>query len=626
MCSGDRGGSAGHFILQRGSALAGPAALFIGDAMYSMNSYRMGPIGAHSGCHSDFLVRYRAAVATKASEGIDALKEFYADIVALVADTRDLRAAWDYLARYGGDSPGPDNWRYADFDDREVWSVLRLLSRQLLCGDYAPGPERALKISKGPGRGMRTLRLQNILDRVVGRAIVQIWQPLLEPTFHLLSFGGRPALNRWHALAHAMRLASLYPCAAWITADIKNAFDSVPLGRLLDVVRSRFASPNLTTMISRVISNSANRGLRQGSPLSPLLMNLYLDHVLDKPWQREHPDCPLIRYVDDLLIICPQSQDPTNVHGELVRRLTPAGMLLKTDATASIHRLEEGEQFRWLGYRVACVSGKIRFQIPLDDEPGNWFDQLRESLAAAHSKPNSPLRANEIILSALENLAPCRGTFDKRSLYERIRDTAGTLSFEEIPEWRDFKIRLKAAHRRWKSVRESILSNRAAESNRRTKYRFGGHGRLDRGDYVVCTDGACLGNGDGGWAYVVLSPEGKARRKRFGRERETTNNEMELQSVIRALHSISRGSMVVVRTDSRYVADGINGALLRWQTQGWRAGGPGQLRALKHVELWQEMEMLMRRRWVRAEWVPAHAGDNWNEWCDRRAWRQARSY
>jgi integrase len=211
----------------------------------------------------------------------------------------------DYLRRHGGAAPGPNGKTYDDFTNREVWELLLAISRAIRSGTYRPGPDREVKIPKASGRGHRTLRLQNIEDRVVARAIVQIIQLLLDPGFDEYSYGYRPGLDRRHALATAIHLAETENRMRWVFEDAKDAFDNVPINRLLDIVRRRLpAAADLWVLIERVLENDTGRGLRQGSPLAPLMLNLYLDHFLDRVWRRLLPDTPLLRSADDLLVLC----------------------------------------------------------------------------------------------------------------------------------------------------------------------------------------------------------------------------------------------------------------------------------------------------------------------------------
>lgn len=109
-----------------------------------------------------------------------------------VADARNLRLAWDYLAHNGGQAAGPNGRHFADFERQETWDYVRVIGKAIQYGTYRPGPVRHKSIPKGTGRGNRTLTIANIEDRVVSRAVAQIIQPIYDPTFDDRSFGFRP--------------------------------------------------------------------------------------------------------------------------------------------------------------------------------------------------------------------------------------------------------------------------------------------------------------------------------------------------------------------------------------------------------------------------------------------------
>jgi retron-type reverse transcriptase len=216
-------------------------------------------------------------------------------LFARAIDTRNLRVAWDYLAASGGQAPGPDGWSYADLDHHETWALLRQLHRALEGGSYGPGPERRIQIPKTSGRGHRTLRLQNIVDRVVQRAVLQVLEPVLDPRFVDNSFGFRPRRGREQALARVEHLARHHQRWHWVTEDLQDAFDNVPLRRLEDILQQHLPEPRLRGLLARMLHTGRKRGLRQGGALSPLLLNVYLDHFLDRRWQQQQPDVPLLR-------------------------------------------------------------------------------------------------------------------------------------------------------------------------------------------------------------------------------------------------------------------------------------------------------------------------------------------
>ncbi len=100
------------------------------------------------------------------------------------------------------------------------------------------------------------------------------------------------------------------------------------------------------------------------------------------------------------------------------------------------------------------------------------------------------------------------------------------------------------------------------------------------------TDGACSGNpGPGGWAALLRA--GEHERVLSGGEPLTTNNRMELKSVVEGLRALNRPCRVRVHLDSSYVKNAFtNGWLARWQRNGWTTSGK---QPVKNRELWQEL-------------------------------------
>ena len=78
-------------------------------------------------------------------------------------------------------------------------------------------------------------------------------------------------------------------------------------------------------------------------------------------------------------------------------------------------------------------------------------------------------------------------------------------------------------------------------------------------DVLLFTDGACSGNpGPGGWAFILRHPASGKELEQSGGEAKTTNNRMELLSVIRGLEALRRPSQVELFTDSEYVRQGLS--------------------------------------------------------------------
>ena len=130
------------------------------------------------------------------------------------------------------------------------------------------------------------------------------------------------------------------------------------------------------------------------------------------------------------------------------------------------------------------------------------------------------------------------------------------------------------------------------------------------------TDGACSGNpGPGGWAALLRM--GEHERLLSGGEPLTTNNRMEITSVVEGLRALNRPCRVRVHLDSSYVKNAFtNGWLVRWQRNGWRNSGK---QPVKNRELWQQLLDEASRHAIEWVKVTGHSGVEDNERVDRLA-------
>jgi ribonuclease HI len=126
---------------------------------------------------------------------------------------------------------------------------------------------------------------------------------------------------------------------------------------------------------------------------------------------------------------------------------------------------------------------------------------------------------------------------------------------------------------------------------------------------TIYTDGASRGNpGPGGYGAVLLS--GHHRKELSEGFRLTTNNRMELLSVIKALEALKKeGSEVIVYSDSKYVVDAVE---KKW-VFGWEKK---QFAKKKNADLWMRFLRIYRRHKVRFQWVRGHASNEMNNYCD----------
>ncbi|MDB5312703.1 MAG: Retron-type reverse transcriptase [Gemmataceae bacterium] len=316
------------------------------------------PVLAHAGTREAVLARHVAEAAEVARAGGQPPPAFLEDLFDRVSDTRILGLAARDVARDGGPARGADRIGPDDLNDRDWWTLVRSLRRALRRGWYHPGDELKVQIPKPGGRGFRGLSIPLLADRVLQRALVLVLQPYLDPQFSPTTLGGRPGKSTHHALALATQLAGRERLVV-VTADVRKAFDVVPHDRLMAVVRARLGDTRLTGLIEAMVRSNREVGIAQGSALSSLLLNLFLDEVVDRPWKARHPNIPLLRWVDDLLLLCKDRATADAALAELNEMLDAGVMPLKQDPAPAVSDLRGRDSARWLGFTLKSGLGGL---------------------------------------------------------------------------------------------------------------------------------------------------------------------------------------------------------------------------------------------------------------------------
>jgi group II intron reverse transcriptase/maturase len=159
-------------------------------------------------------------------------------------------------------------------------------------GSYFPGPVRAVEIPKDHGAGVRVLGVPNTADRIAQTAAAMLLEVTLEPIFHRDSYGYRPGRSARDALAVARRRCWRQD---WVLdIDVRAFFDSVPHDLLLKAVAHHTGERWVLLYIQRWLTApmrmadgtlvAREKGTPQGSPISPLLANLFM-HVCHERWR-----------------------------------------------------------------------------------------------------------------------------------------------------------------------------------------------------------------------------------------------------------------------------------------------------------------------------------------------------
>jgi len=133
---------------------------------------------------------------------------------------------------------------------------------------------------------------------------------------------------------------------------------------------------------------------------------------------------------------------------------------------------------------------------------------------------------------------------------------------------------------------------------------------------AAATDGACSGNpGPGGWGALIRFEDGTVEEF-GGYESDTTNNRMELKAaleMLKRLKDLPLSPQLSIRTDSKYLIDGLDTWIKNWKNKGWKtaAGKP-----VLNQDLWKALDMA-RIKGVKLKYVKGHSGDIDNDRVDK---------
>lgn len=220
-----------------------------------------------------------------------------------VLDPQNLNRAYcQILSNRGARTPGVDGMTVAQLKAyvRKHWPKIEA---QLRVGDYRPHPVKRVEIPK-PGGGVRKLGIPSALDRMLQQAVLQVLQPLFDPTFSEHSYGFRPGRSAHQAVAKAQTYQQ--DGYRWVVdMDLEKFFDRVHHDRLMARLAERIDDRELLKLIRAFLTSgvldgglveATTEGTPQGGPLSPLLSNIVLDELDRELEQRGHR---FVRYADD---------------------------------------------------------------------------------------------------------------------------------------------------------------------------------------------------------------------------------------------------------------------------------------------------------------------------------------
>ena len=274
-------------------------------------------------------------------------------------------------------APGVDGQNFADIEAYGVQRWLGELALSLKEETYRPDPIRRVFIPKANGK-LRPLGLSTLRDRVCMTAAMLVLEPIFEADLPPEQFAYRPGRNAQQAVVEVQE--ALYRGHLDVVdADLADYFGSIPHAELMLSLARRVVDRRVLHLIKMWLecaveetddrgrktrtteAKDQRRGIPQGSPISPLLANLYMRRFV-LGWHKlglgKSLGARLVTYADDLVILCRRghAEEALNQLRDLMGKLK---LTVNEDKTRICKVLES--EFDFLGYtfgRLYSTTGK----------------------------------------------------------------------------------------------------------------------------------------------------------------------------------------------------------------------------------------------------------------------------
>ena len=349
-------------------------------------------------------------------------------------DIGNLEKAWNKVRANRG-SAGIDRESIERFG-AQLGQNLAEIQRLLKQDRYQSQPVKRVYIPKSDGR-QRPLGIPTVRDRVVQQALKNLLEPIFEEIFLSCSHGYRPGKSTHQAIRKAE--AYLERGYHWVVdADIQGFFDHVDHQILMDLVREKVADGRMLDLVESFLKSGVMEGdgfeesiegTPQGGVISPLLANIYLNH-LDRRMGEE--GYLLIRYADDFLIFCKTEYEAEKALQMARQTLEQELRLtLNPEKTKIVMARKKGVEF--LGFRF---NG--RWCRPCDGAIEKFRDAIRHRTRRQQPKNVS------MVIRSINPLIRGWGRYFGIGTVNKLYDT--------LDSWLRARIRCFKAKKRQKSV------------------------------------------------------------------------------------------------------------------------------------------------------------------------------
>ncbi len=258
---------------------------------------------------------------------------------------------------------------------------IKELEDEIRRGGWRPKPSREVIIPKANG-GKRIIAIGCLEDKIVQTLTAKILEAIFEPLFDYRSYGFRYGKSQHQAIARIYDQIRRYGrnCVV-VDIDLKSFFDSIDHDKLMEYIETRIQDPHFLRLIRRMLRNSTlnetgiasenTLGTPQGSPISPILANIYLHFVIDK-WFREkwNKHGEFVRYADDMVFIFEDESIAKKFKKALKRRLKSEGRIEMNEDKSEIVSFSKhnhsgnvsflGFTFYWGKYACTRTTLKVK--------------------------------------------------------------------------------------------------------------------------------------------------------------------------------------------------------------------------------------------------------------------------
>src|SRR6202007_2056034 len=275
-------------------------------------------------------------------------------------------------------APGIDGQDFADIEAYGVEQWLAELALALRQETYRPEPIRRVYIPKANGK-LRPLGISSVRDRVCMTAATLVLEPIprvrplagprtcFEADLPPEQYAYRPGRNAQQA-AVAVEELLFRGYREVVDADLADFFGSIPHTELMQSVARRVVDRRVLHLIKMWLecaveetddrgrkrrtteARDNGRGIPQGSPISPLLANLYMRRFV-LGWEKlglgQRLGSRIVTYADDLVILCRRGKAEEALHR--MRELMGKLKLTVNAEKTRICKVPEGE-FDFLGF------------------------------------------------------------------------------------------------------------------------------------------------------------------------------------------------------------------------------------------------------------------------------------